>query len=94
MLSTSMKPLFQQSRQVEQQLHQYVEGTFDEGKVRALATQKALIEVELTVAQTRIHNQLFQLLTADQQTKMKEFEATHQARMQKHMQDAPAPPAE
>lgn len=90
----SMKPLFQQSRQVEQQLHQYVEGAFDEGKVRALATQKALIEVELTVAQTRTHNQLFQLLTADQQTKMKEFEATRQARMQKHMQDAPAPPAE
>jgi Spy/CpxP family protein refolding chaperone len=91
----SMKPLFQQSRQIEQQLHQYVEGTFDETKVRALATQEALIEAELTVAQTRTHNQLFQLLTADQQTKMKQFEATHQARMQKRMQQAPpAPPAE
>src|SRR5277367_6649333 len=82
----SMKPLFQQSRQIEQQLHQYVEGTFDEAKVRTLAAQKAQIEVELTVAQTRTHNQLFQLLTADQQTKMKQFEATRQARMQKRMQ--------
>jgi Spy/CpxP family protein refolding chaperone len=90
----SMKPLFQQSRQIEQQLHQYVEGTFDEAKVRTLAAQKAQIEVELTVAQTRTHNQLFQLLTADQQTKMKQFEATRQARMQKRMQQAPAPPDE
>ena len=88
----AMKPLFQQSREIEQQLHQYAEGTFDEAKVRALAAQKAQVETELTVQKTRIHNELFQLLTADQQTKMKEFEARRQARMQKHIQAAPAPP--
>jgi Spy/CpxP family protein refolding chaperone len=90
----SMKPLFQQSRQIEQQLHQYVEGTYDDVKVRALATQKAQIEAELTVAQTRTHNEMFQVLTADQQTEMKQFEATRQARMQKRMQQAPPPPPE
>lgn len=91
----AMKPLFQQSHQIDQQLRQYVEGTYDEAKVRTLATQKAQVEVELTVAQTRVHNELFQLLTPDQQTKMKQFEANRDAHMQKHMQEAPpAPPAE
>lgn len=85
----TMKPLFQQSHQIEQQLRQYVEGPFDEAKVRALAAQKAQIQVEMTVAQTRVHNELYQLLTADQQTKLKQMEANHEARMQKRMNQAP-----
>jgi Spy/CpxP family protein refolding chaperone len=87
-----MKPLFQQSRQIDQQLRQFAEGTFDEGKVRTLATQKAQVEVELAVQKTRIHNELFQLLTTDQQAKMKEIEANRQTRMQNRMQQ-PAPAA-
>jgi Spy/CpxP family protein refolding chaperone len=89
----AIKPLMQQSRQIEKQLHQYAEGTYDEAKVRALAAQKAQVETELTVQRTRIHNEMFQLLTSDQQAKMKEVEANHEARMaraHKHMQDAPA----
>jgi len=90
-----MKPLFQQSHQIDLQLRQYAEGAFDEPKVRALAAQKAQVEVELTVQKTRIHNELFQVLTTDQQGKMKEFEARREARMQKHMHNAPpAPPEE
>ena len=91
----TVKPLMQQSHQFDQQLRQYVEGTYDEAKVRALAAQKAQVETELTVQRTRIHNELFQVLSADQQSKMKEMEARHQARMHKHMQEAaPAPPAQ
>ena len=93
--SPNMKPLYQQSRQINQQLRQYVEGPYDEAKVRALATQKAQVEVELTVAQTRIHNEMYQLLTADQQAKLKEIEANRAARMQQHMHGTPAaPPSE
>jgi len=88
----TIKPLIQQERQIERQLRQYVEGTYDAAKVRALATQKAQLEVELTVQQTRIHNEMFQLLTSDQQAKAKELEATREARMQQHMQDEPPPP--
>ena len=87
-----IKPLMQQSRQIDQQLRQYAQGTYDEAKVRALANQKAQVEAELTVQRTRIHNELFQLLTSDQQAKMKEIAANHEARMaraHKHMQDAP-----
>jgi periplasmic protein CpxP/Spy len=92
---TAMKPLFQQSHQIELQLRQYSEGTYDEAKVRALAAQKSQAEVELTVAKTRLQNELFQVLTPDQQAKQKEMEATREARMQQHMQkQAPAPPSE
>jgi periplasmic protein CpxP/Spy len=84
----TIKPLFQQSHQIELQMRQYAEGTYDEAKVRALATQKAQVEAELEVQKTRIHNEMFQVLTPDQQTKMKEAEASHEARMQAHMKEA------
>ncbi len=91
---TSMKPLHQQSRQIEMQLHQYAMGTYEDAPVQKLAQQKALIDAQITVAETKVHNQMFQLLTPDQQAKAKELIATHEARMQQHMHQAPAPPAE
>jgi Spy/CpxP family protein refolding chaperone len=91
----AMKPLFEQSHQIELQMRQYAEGTtYDEAKVRTLATQKANVQAELAVQETRIHNQLFQILTSEQQTKMKELEAQHEAHMEQHMQKPPAPPSE
>ena len=90
---SNMKALHQQERQIDQQLRQYVEGTFDQAKVAALAAQKAQIQAALTVQETRVHNEMYQLLTADQKTQLKQMEAQHEARMQKHMnQEAPAPP--
>jgi protein CpxP len=88
------KPLMQQMRETSQQMRQFEEGTFDEAKVRALASQESQTHVELAVAHTRLHNELFQVLTPDQQTKMKEVEARHEARMQKRMQQAPPAPPE
>lgn len=85
----TLKPLFQQLHQTESQLKQYEEGAYDEAKVRTLATQQSQTQIELTVQKTRIHNELFQMLTPDQQAKMKEFEANREARMQKHMNAAP-----
>ena len=76
----------QQVHQMDQQLRQYVEGTYDEAKVQALVSQQAQTLVQVKVQETRIHNELYQLLTPDQQAKMKEFEAKHEARMEKHMQ--------
>jgi protein CpxP len=91
----TLKPLMEQLRQAHAQMKPYGEGAYDEVKVRALAAQQTQTLAELTVQQTRIHNELFQLLTPDQQAKMKEFEANREARMQQHMHDAPpAPPEE
>lgn len=89
----AMRPLFQQSHQIDQQLQQYAEGTYDEAKVQALASQKSQVEAQLTVAHTRVHSELFQVLTADQQAKMKEMEANHAARIQAYGHQAPPPPA-
>jgi Spy/CpxP family protein refolding chaperone len=90
----TMKPLFQQERLIDQQLRQYVEGSFDQEKVQTLATQKAQIQAQMTVAETRIHNQMYQLLTPDQQTQLKQIEAKHEVRMQEHMNQQPATPPE
>lgn len=87
--SPTMKPLFQQQHQIDQQLRQYVEGSFDQEKVQALANQKALIQAQLTVAETRIHSEMYQLLTPDQQTQLKQIEARHEARFQQHLSQQP-----
>jgi periplasmic protein CpxP/Spy len=85
------KPLFTQLRQNEQQLRQYEEGSYDEAKVRTLAAQQAQIQTELTVQRTRLHSELFQVLTPEQQTKMKEMEASRAARIQARGHQAPPP---
>ncbi len=92
----AMKTLYEQQHQIDVQLRQYVEGNYNDAKVRALATHKAQIEVELTVAETKLHNQLYQLLTTDQQSQVKELEAKHEAQMQEHMAERAnqAPPEE
>ena len=85
----AMKPLFQQQHQIDLQLRQYVEGQFDQNKVQALALQKAQIQAQITMKETQIHNQLYQLLTADQQSQLKQLEAKREARMQQRMNQAP-----
>ncbi|HUO17599.1 MAG TPA: Spy/CpxP family protein refolding chaperone [Verrucomicrobiae bacterium] len=90
----NLKPLMQQEHQIDTQLRQYVEGTYDAAKVQALAAQKAPIDTQLTVARTRIMNEMYQLLTPDQQAQVKQMEAEHQARMQQHMQQGAATPPE
>jgi len=91
----ALKPQMQQLHLMQQQLKQYEEGTYDEAKVQALVAQQAQTLVQLKVQETRIHNELFQLLTSDQQAKMKELEANREARMQERMQqNATAAPQE
>jgi len=90
----TLKPLMQQLHQTHQQLRQYEQGAYDEARVRAVAAQESQTLTELTVQKTRIHSELFQMLTPDQQTKMKEFEARHEARIEKHMGQAPSGPPE
>ena len=90
----TMKPLMLQLHQMDQQLKQYEEGTYDEAKVQALVGQQAQTLVQVKVEEARIHNEMFQLLTPDQQGKLKELEANREARMQQHMHNAPGAPQE
>jgi Spy/CpxP family protein refolding chaperone len=92
----TMKPLMQQMHQIDQQLHQYAEGTFDQAKVQALAQQKAGVQSQITVQETSVHNQMYQLLTPEQKTQLQQLEAQHQQQMQERMQQhqQEQPPAE
>lgn len=83
----TMKPLMQQVHQMDQQLKQYVEGTYDAAKVQALVAQQSQTLVQLKVEETRVHSELYQLLTPDQQAKLKQFEANRAERRQQHMQN-------
>jgi periplasmic protein CpxP/Spy len=90
----TVRPLMEQSRAMEQQLRQYAEGNYDEKKVSALATQKAQVDAQLAIQRTRIESELYQLLTPDQQAKVKELEAQHAARFRTGDRQTPPPPPE
>jgi Spy/CpxP family protein refolding chaperone len=85
----TMKPLMTQVHQLDQQLKQYEEGTYDAAKVQALVAAQAQTLVQLKVNESRIHNELYSMLTSDQQAKLKEIEANREARMQQRMSAAP-----
>ena len=83
----ALKPLFTQLATTRQQIRQLeMSDTFDEAKVRELATQQAQTMTELTVQQARIHSELYQLLTPDQKTKLTQMMQQRQQRIQEHLQ--------
>lgn len=87
----TFKALMQQQHEIDQQLRSQAEGNYDAKQVQTLAAQKAQVQQQLTMAETQLHHQMYQLLTSDQQTQLKQIEAEHQARMQQRMQQgAPA----
>ena len=91
----TIRPLMQQLAQDHQQMHQLESAsTFDETKVRTLATQQSQTMTELMVQRARINSELMQVLTADQKTKLAALEAKRQARLQRHFGQAPADSSE
>ena len=85
----TLQPLIQQLAQGRQQMRQLEEaGTFDDAKVRAVASQQTQAMTELMVQKVRIKSEMMQVLTADQKTKLAAFEARHQARFQRHFGQA------
>ena len=74
----TLDSLSQQMDQGHQALRQLeTSGTFDEAKVRAVASQQAQTMTDLIVEKARIHSQLFQILTPDQRTKMTQLMDKH-----------------
>jgi Spy/CpxP family protein refolding chaperone len=91
----TLKPLHEQLHQLDQQLKQYEEGTYNQAKVQSLVAAQSQTLVQLKVEESRIHSELYQLLTPDQQAQLKQMEANREARMQQRMQNsAPANPEE
>jgi len=91
----SVLPLVQQLAQAHQQMSQFEQaGSFDEAKVRALATQQSQTMTELLVQKARIKSELMAVLTPEQKDKMAKLEARRTARIQKHLQQGPSAPNE
>ena len=64
----------------------------NEQAVRAAAAQVASVQADLAVAQARVHADIWNILTPEQQTKAKELEQQAQARARERQQRAPRAP--
>jgi Spy/CpxP family protein refolding chaperone len=83
-----LEPLFKQEMQSREQMMQLIQsGSFDESKAQAIATQEAQIHTQLEVGHARIASQAYQLLTAEQKTKLAQFIAKHEQRFERHMHE-------
>src|SRR5262249_61694630 len=55
--------------------------TVDENAIRAASAAEASVRADMAVARARVHAEIFQVLTPDQQKQAKELHAQMQARM-------------
>jgi Spy/CpxP family protein refolding chaperone len=77
----ALQPLMQQMLQSHQQMRQLIEsGAFDDTKARALASQQSQTMTELAVQKAKMESDLYQVLTADQKTKLDKFLDRHEQR--------------
>ncbi|HEX8814563.1 MAG TPA: Spy/CpxP family protein refolding chaperone [Terriglobales bacterium] len=84
----AMEPLFQQEMQNHKAMMQLImSNSFDEAKAQTLAQQSASIHEQIELAHAKAAQQAYQLLTPDQKTKLSEFLAKQEQRMQEHMQE-------
>jgi periplasmic protein CpxP/Spy len=91
----NIKPLMQQEFQAHQQMMTLItSGTFDEAKATALVAQESQIHQQMQIEHLKMASQMYQLLSADQKSKVAEMMAKHQQMMQQHTQNRPAPPAD
>jgi len=91
----TLEPLMQQMHQFHGDLEKLTDnGTFDEAKVRALATQQSQTMIELAVQHARVKSEMMQVLTPDQKTKFAQLQAKHEQHMQRHMEHMGGPPSD
>jgi Spy/CpxP family protein refolding chaperone len=83
-----LEPMFKQEKQSREQMMQLIQsGSFDESKAQAIATQEAQVHAQLEVGHARIASQAYQILTAEQKTKLAQFIAKHEQRFERHMHE-------
>ena len=66
--------------------------TFDESAIRARSADVAAVDADMAVAQGRVFSEVSQILTADQQTKLRKFQAEmkdRRAKMEQQQGDRP-----
>jgi periplasmic protein CpxP/Spy len=91
----TIQPLMQQMASSRQQLQQLEgSGTFDEAKVRSVATQQAQTMTELIVQRERIKSEMMQVLTPDQKAKLAQLKTERHQRFHKHWQSQSQTPTQ
>ena len=72
------------ARQAHAALREVTEGgTFDEAAVRARAADVANVEADMAVARARIFSEVYQILTPEQQAKLKTLQAERGQRQER-----------
>lgn len=91
----AIQPLMLQMAQGHAQLRdQVINGTFDEAKVREMASQQTQAMTELMVQHARIGSELVQILTPEQKTKLTALINQHEQRFMNHMQEKTPEPTQ
>ena len=81
------KAIADRSRTAHQALNAAVTAdTFDETAVRSRSADASVVEADMAVARARTYDQVVQILTPDQKTKLKAIQANMQNRMKSHQQ--------
>jgi protein CpxP len=84
----AMEPLFKQEMQSHEQMMQLIQSSsFDEAKAQAIATQGAQVHAQLEVQHARVASEAYQVLTAEQKTKLAQFITKHEQRFEQRMQE-------
>jgi protein CpxP len=87
--SAELKALHDRLRTARQAQHAAVTRVpVDENEVRARVTETAAIEADLAVIRARVHEQVYQVLTPDQQQKARTLQAERQTRRAERMERA------
>jgi Spy/CpxP family protein refolding chaperone len=90
------KALGDRAMKAHEALDEAIAGTFDESAIRARAADVAVVDADMSVMQGRVYNEVVQILTADQQQKLKKLQADmkeRRAKMEQRQQDrGPRPP--
>jgi protein CpxP len=78
---TEMRAVGERARAAREALHAATTSpAFDEGLVRARAAELASVDADLAVTQARIFADVFQILTPEQQAKVKEISGSRPPR--------------
>ena len=80
------KAIGDRAMKAHEALQDAVTGTFDESAIRARAADVATVDADIAVTQARVFGEVFQILTADQQQKLKKLQADMKDRREKMQQ--------
>jgi len=82
----AMKSLMQQEHQSHQALMQLItSGSFSEAAAKKILDQESTVHEQLALQHAQTSAQAYQVLTAEQKTKLAQVMARRQQRMQQHM---------